>query len=326
MSVSTSNAKIAGIAIAVPKTKIKNPYLNRKDKNFIKHTGVKSFYSNSKVNTSELCIAASKKLLRNLNWKKKDIGFIIFVSQTRDHLLPQTSCKIQNKLNLEKDIITYDIPAGCTGFVNGLYLGQLLSKSLKKKGLLLCGDTVSKLIKKNDKKMKSLFGDCGSATAIEYDYKYRNKNYYEFGTDGSGANSLIYSSNGINDYLDKNYLYMDGAKIFEFALDKVPKQITKLIKRNKIKINDINYFIFHQANKYLIKNLGKKMKFDNKKILFSINNFGNTNSASIPVTIFNNHKKIINKKILISGFGVGLSWSAAIIDIKNLSISNLIKI
>ena len=322
----TLNSEISGITIAVPKKKIINPSKNKNDKNFISHTGVKYRYSNNQLKTSQLCTAASKKLIKGLKWKNKDIGFLIFVSQTRDHILPQTSCKIQENLKLDNDILVYDIPQGCSGFVNGLYMSFLISKNLKKNGILMCGDVVSKLIHEKDKKLQSLFGDCGAAIAIEYNKKNNYRYFFSFGTDGSGSDDLIYKSSGLNSYSEKNYLKMNGSKIFEFALNRVPSQIFSIIKNAKKKINDIKYVIFHQANKYLIKNLGKKIGFEEKKILYSIENFGNTNSASIPLTIFNNNKKIENSEILISGFGVGLTWSSAIIKIKKLKQKNLIKL
>ena len=285
MSFTTSGSEISGITISVPKTKMINPKKTKSDIDFIKHTGVRSKYSNSSLNTSELCIAAAEKLLNKLNWHKKNLGFLIFVSQTRDHILPQTACIIQNKLKLSKKLIVFDLPMGCTGFVNGLYLSFLLSKNLKKNGLLLCGDVVSKLISKNDIKLKSLFGDCASAIGIKYNSKNKDKNIFNFGTDGSGSEDLIYKSSGLNSFIEKDYLKMNGPKIVEFALNKVPKQIKELLKTNKKKITDINFAIFHQANKFLVENLGKKIGLNKKKILLSIKKYGNTNSASIPLTI-----------------------------------------
>lgn len=326
MSFYTLNSEITGITIALPKKKIINPSKNKNDRNFISHTGVKSYFSNSQLKTSQLCTAASKKLIDGLKWKKKQIGFLIFVSQTRDHILPQTSCKIQENLKLDNNVLVYDIPQGCSGFVNGLYMSFLISKNLKKNGILMCGDVVSKLIHKKDKKLKSLFGDCGAAVAIEYNKKNNYKNFFSFGTDGSGSDDLIYKSSGLNSYSEKSFLKMNGSKIFEFALNRVPLQIKKILMEAKKKIENIKYVIFHQANKYLIKNLGKKVGFREKKILYSIENFGNTNSASIPLTIFNNYKKIKNSDILISGFGVGLTWSSAIIKIKKLKQKHLIKL
>lgn len=326
MSFSISKSNITGITICVPKEKKIIPNKKKGDVDFIKHTGVKSNYSNKKLKTSDLCISASSNLIKSLNWDKNNIGFIIFVSQTRDHILPQTSCKIQESLKLNKDILTLDIPMGCTGFVNGLYLAFLLSVNLRKNGLLLCGDVVSKLIGKNDKKMKYLFGDAGAAISIDYNKKIKKKNYFEFGTDGAGAKHLIYKSSGLNSFINKEYLIMNGSKIFEFALNKVPDQVNKILKKSKNTIDDIDYVIFHQANKYLLSSLANKIGVKKKKVLYSIQEFGNTNSASIPLTLYKNYNKIKNKKILVSGFGVGLTWSCGILNFGELKHKKIIKI
>ena len=119
---------------------------------------------------------------------------------------------------------------------------------------------------------------------------------------------------------------MNGAKIFEFALNEVPLQVKKLLVKSKNTINSIDYFVFHQANKFLIKTLMKNLKIPNKKIIYSIGEFGNTHSASIPITIFKNLKNRSNLKILISGFGVGYSWASAIINLNNLKFGDLNKI
>ena len=146
------------------------------------------------------------------------------------------------------------------------------------------------------------------------------------GTDGGGYKNLIYNSDGMDLKKSKKFLEMDGAKIFEFALDEVPAQINKLISKSKNSINSIDYFVFHQANKFLLKTLMKKLKIPSQKIIYSIDDFGNTNAASIPITIFKNLKNKKNLKVLISGFGVGYSWASAILNLNNPKFSSLKKI
>jgi 3-oxoacyl-[acyl-carrier-protein] synthase-3 len=184
----------------------------------------------------------------------------------------------------------------------------------------------SKLIDFNDKKISGLFGDAGSAIAIKYEKKLKNFSYFSFGTDGGGYKNLIYDNSELNNSKKKQYLKMDGAKIFEFVLDEVPMQIKKLLKSSKNTIKSIDYFIFHQANKFLIQTLMKKLKITENKVIYSIDEFGNTNSASIPITIFKNLKNKYNIKILISGFGVGYSWASAIIKLNKPKFSGLYKI
>lgn len=326
MNLEVNNSQIVGLAAAVPKKKIFNSSKSKEKINLFNHIGVKSRHVNANYNTSDLCSLAAKKLLKKLNWSNKDIGFLIFVSQTRDHILPQTSAKITERLNLNKNILTLDLPMGCSGFVNGTYIAKTLSANMKKNGLLLCGDVVSKLISKKDQSVKHLFGDCGSAVAIKYLRNTNKKSYYLFGTDGSGFSDLIYKSSGLNSYIDKNFLFMNGAKIFEFAMREVPLQVNKILKQNNLEKKHIDYVVFHQASKFIIDNLVNKLEFEKEKILFSIQNFGNTNSASIPLTMLLNTKKIQRKKILVCGFGVGLTWSTGIFDLEKITTLKIIKL
>ena len=325
-----NDCEIAGISVCVPKKKLNNKnFLKFKDKKeFIQHTGVHSHFLDlsKKISTSDLCFVAANKIIKNLKWKKKEIGFLLFVSQTRDFMLPNTACILQNRLGLSKDTLAYDIPLGCSGFVYGLYTAFLMSKNMKSKGLLLLGDMSTKFVDFNDKKMLGLFGDAGSAVAIEYKKKRKNVSFFSFGTDGNGYQNLIYNSSGMQNTKKKVFLKMDGAKIFEFALNEVPLQINQLISKTKNNIDTIDYFVFHQANKFLLKTLMKKLNIPSEKIIYSIDDFGNTNAASIPITIFKNLKKKMNVKLLVSGFGVGYSWASAIINLNKPKFTTISKI
>ncbi len=327
--IETNNSKIAGISVCVPKNVINNKNrLQIKDKDqFINLTGVKKHYldEKKKFNTSDLCLRAAEEIIKRLNWKKKDINFLIFVSQSRDYVLPASSCILQEKLKLKKDIFTIDIPLGCSGYVYGLYNAFLISKNMKSKGLLLSGDMSSKFINMLDQKYFGLFGDAGSATAIEYSQTNNNVSNFVFCTDGSGYKNLIFKSNGF-ETKKGTHLEMKGSKIFEFAINEVPKQIKSLLNKKSLNVNDVDFYILHQANKFLIESIIKKIEIPTDKNLTSIEKFGNTNSASIPVTILNNKKKLKNVKVLISGFGVGYSWASALINLNNIKLTNLIKI
>jgi len=326
----SNDCRISGISVCVPKTKINNKsFLKFKGKKeFIKHTGVNKHYLDlkRKISTSDLCLVSANKIIKKLNWKKKDIGFLIFVSQTRDFVLPNTACVLQKKLGLRKDILAYDIPLGCSGFVFGLYTSFLISKNMKTKGLLLLGDMSTKFIDLNDPKMLGLFGDAGTAVAVEYKKKLQKTSFFSFGKDGEGFKNLIYNTDGMRVQKNKKYLEMNGAKIFEFALKEIPEQIKKLLEKSKNKFNSIDYFVFHQANKFLLETLMKKLKIPNQKIIYSIDEYGNTNSASIPITIFKNLKHKKNIKILACGFGIGYSWASAIINLHNINYPPLSKI
>jgi 3-oxoacyl-[acyl-carrier-protein] synthase-3 len=184
----------------------------------------------------------------------------------------------------------------------------------------------TKFIDLKDPKMLGLFGDAGTAVAIDYQKKIENTTFFSFGTDGEGFKNLIYDSDGMNKLKKNKHLEMNGAKIFEFALKEIPEQIKKILKKSKNKFTSIDYFVFHQANKFLLETLMKKMKIPNKKVLYSIDDYGNTNSASIPITMFKNLKNKKNIKVLVCGFGVGYSWSSAIINLGNINYPTLNKL
>ena len=325
----THYAKISGVSVCVPDNLVNNlKRLKFKDKKqFINLTGVSEHYIDEKnlLKTSDLCLKAAEKIINDLKWKKDQIDFLIFVSQSRDYLLPSTACILQEKLKLKKNIFTLDIPFGCSGYVYGLFNSFLISSNLKGKGLLLSGDMSSKFIDMSDEKYFGLFGDAGSATAIEFTKDKKFETPFMFGTDGKGFKNLIYKSDGFKKSVNV-FLEMEGPKIFEFAIEEVPKQINDLLKKSKLREKDINYCILHQANKFLIESILKKTKISYGKNLMSIQKFGNTNSASIPVTMVYNKDKIKNSKIIISGFGVGYSWASAIINLEKIKINNLLKL
>ena len=186
-----NNSLISGISACVPKKKflIQNLKIFQ-IKKYIALTGVKERYFNKNISASNLCLNAANKLIKKLKWKKKDIKFLIFVSQTRDHVLPSTACKLQDLLGLEKDVVAFDVPLGCSGYIYGLYLSFLLSENLKK-GLLLAGDSLSKVLDPDNPNLEALFGDAGTATAINYLKSKNINNYFSLNTDGSKYEKLI---------------------------------------------------------------------------------------------------------------------------------------
>ena len=313
---------ISGISISVPKS-IEHNNLSKKEKNYI---GVSSKYfdNTNSVKTSDLCLLSAREIIRTLKWDKKDIKYIIFVSQTRDFIFPSTSCILQNKLGLNKDVLAYDIPLGCSGFIYGLFNSFILSEKTKGKGLLLLGDMSSKFVDLNDRQNRILFGDAGTAVAVDFS-KRKNSSYFLFGTDGSGSEYIKYDSDQFNKNLGGKFT-MKGANVFNYMVKKIPEQINILLNKSKNSSKKIDYYVFHQASKFLIEKISEKLDIKEKKILMSLERFGNTNSASIPVTLFNSKKKIKNSKIVLSGFGVGLSWGSAVINTNKVIFTKLNKL
>lgn len=316
------NAKISGISGCVPKNKIKNQ-LSHKEKNYV---GVESKYfdQNGNIKTSDLCFNAAKTLLKKLNWSNKDIKYILFVSQTRNYVFPSTACILQDKLNLNKDVFAFDIPLGCSGFIYGLINSFLLTEKFKGKGLLLLGDMSNKFVDINDKQNLILFGDAGVALGIDYS-ALKTKSFFTFGTDGSGSEYIKYDSDQFDNKF-KGQFTMKGGNVFQYMSKKIPIEISEILKKSKVKLKDINYFVPHQASKFLIDTISEKIKINYKNVLFSLRKYGNTNSASIPITLLNEKNKIKNAKILISGFGVGLSWGVGILDLKDVKFTNIAKL
>ena len=333
-----NNVSVAGISASVPNNRISYKEHCKKinlkiDNNIVRTTkmlGVKSNYITSEnETTSDLCYFAAKKLLNEIKWDSSTIDILIFVSQTPDYLMPSTSCLLQEKLKLKKTTAVFDINLGCSGYVYGLWIcSSILKNSGAKRALLLVGDTISKTIGKKDISNKILFGDAGSTTALEYSKK-KNPIFFQLGTDGSGGKDLYIPNSGFKRSTNQESLIMNGSNVFSFVFREIPKSINELLNWSKLKIDDINYFVFHQANKFMLKKVFDKLNIPHEKTLIKMEEFGNTSSATIPLTIVAENKKILkkkNKRFLLSGFGAGLSWASVCLELKETKILNLIKI
>ncbi|WP_035650399.1 3-oxoacyl-ACP synthase III family protein [Flavobacterium sp. ASV13] len=335
---SLDNVAIKGISCCVPKNKEYNIDLNISTKEdiqkFIEVTGVEERRIASKdICTSDLCCEAAEKLIKDLNWQKDEIEILVFVSQTADYILPISAAILQDRLGLSTNCLAFDVPLGCSGYVYGIsIIAGMMKASGISKGLLLAGDTISKIVSNTDKSTLPLFGDAGSATALELD-KNAGKLFFDLGTDGAGYKAIIVPDGGsrkrINaDSLVKNEieegisrtscdLVLDGMDVFSFGISQAPKTVNKLIEKFEIDKEKVDYFIFHQANMMMNKMIAKKLKLSVDKVPYSLKHFGNTSSATIPLTIVSELKdKIINQpsNLLMCGFGVGLSWGTVLIE------------
>jgi 3-oxoacyl-[acyl-carrier-protein] synthase-3 len=343
-----NNVKIAGISTCVPKSKILNKenkkFTSEEIDKFIESTGVVSRrVSENQLCTSDYSLIAANKLISDLNWKKEEIKILIFVSQTADFKLPITASILQNKLDLPKSTIAFDIPLGCSGYVYGLsVISSLLNSTKISKGLLIVGDTITKTVSERDKSISMLFGDAFSVTALEYNSNAKEM-IFSLGTDGSGADSIKIPVGGSRNKFKPNsldvreydngifrndtQLSLDGMDVFTFGISRVPKLINELISFANISKDDIDFYILHQANHFMNEKIRKKLLIEEYKFPYSIKEFGNTSGASIPLTISSQLKNLANyKKMIFCGFGVGLSWGAAYIELENTLISDLIEI
>jgi len=319
---SISDVDIAAIASTVPATKINNLDLAEffgevEVKKIIKNIGVETRHVvNSKQTASDLCHESAVRVINCLGWEPESIGALIFVSQTPDYQLPATACVLQAKLGLSKNTIAFDVNLGCSGYVYGLYLAASLINTGVERVLLLAGDTISKIVNKDDRSTSLLFGDAGTATALEK--KKGRKLSFTLGTDGTGFEYIIAKDKSIQDSAERGmssaYLAMDGGEVFQFTLGAVPEMLNGFMSELGVESADINACIYHQANRFMLKHLSKKSGFTAEQVPLSIVEYGNTSSASIPLTLCS--QNIPNrKKILMAGFGVGLSWGAAYADL-----------
>lgn len=332
------NIEIKGISAAVPKKK----YYNKKYpffgdggfKKFYRFTGIsKKRIAGPDIYTSTLVKSAAEKLIKELNWDKKKIDIIILITQTPDFQTPATAIKLQDELKLKKKIIAFDINLGCSAFPYGVSVISSLLNSLNlKRGLLLIGDTLSKVCKYNDRSTFPIFGDAGSAIALE-NTKCKKKMYFNFFSDGNSFEDIIIPSYGLSGRLlsqkNKNnfYLKLKGANVYSFAVNEVPKLMTDLILKSKLK-DKIKYCIPHQANKMIVEQIEKKIGLKNLVFLKSYGEFGNTSNTTIPLTIIINKNLFkSNNYLLSSGFGVGSSISNLIFSLKkNTKLLDLIEI
>lgn len=254
--------------------------------------------------SSDLCVKALENLANKYSeFDKTKIDCICVCTQNGDYNLPHTSAIVHGKLKFEKNCAAFDISLGCSGYVYAIgIMKAYMEQNGFKKGLLFTSDPYSEIIDKNDKNTNLIFGDGASVTLLSENalFDIGKTNFY---TDGSLYDTLIHKSG--------SPLFMDGRMIFNFALANVPETVNKTLEQENITADDIDLFIFHQASKYIIDNIARRMKLDKSKAPFNISDYGNTVSSSIPVILEQYLHK--NNNILLCGFGVGLSIASTII-------------
>lgn len=335
------NVRIAGISACVPDTIVRNDQdvvgsTNYDAKSFVQATGCYERRFTKFLTTSDLCYAAAEKLLTDLKWSKGDIDALVFVSQTHDYIEPATSCILQDRLGLSKECYALDLSLGCSGWVYGLSTASsLISNNGIKKVLLLAGEAKTK----GDENYP-LFGHAGTATAIEYDDNPDGLKFH-FGTDGSSFDAIIIPDGGArNQFTPSSFneetidgrIYnrlqtrMKGMDVFSFGISVAPKSIKKLCEHFEIDYKSYDYILLHQANQQMNNFILKKLKIDAQKSPSCIDKFGNTSSASIPLTVVTQLNDIKNAKVICCGFGIGLSWGTVAFEMKDIVVSELVEV
>ena len=327
-------AYITKIEYVLPQNKVDNPQ-NR----LTKKTGIysKHICSDDEI-ASDLAFAAGEKIFAS-GTDKNNIDFLILCTQSPDYYLPTTACILQNRLGLPISCGAFDYNLGCSGYIYGLSLAKgLVETGQAKNILLLTAETYSKYINPKDNTVAPLFGDAATATLISgYDEAKSGLDGFIFGTNGAGYDKLIvpvgamkhkYQDTKLEEYTDQygNYrtnqnLYMNGSAISDFALEVVPPTIEKILTKTKLTKDEIDYFVLHQANKFMLEFLQMKCDLIGYPFWNDVKEYGNTVSCSIPIALVDMLKATRDKniqKVLSVGFGVGLSWAGCVMDMSKV--------
>ncbi|MFR9567924.1 MAG: ketoacyl-ACP synthase III [Rikenellaceae bacterium] len=296
--------------------------------NIIKATGIERVrVADTDMTSSDMCYNAALHLIDQENIDCSEIDGLVFVSQTTDYILPATSVILQDRLKLNKGTVCIDIHYGCSGYIYGLFQAAMwINCGACKNVLVLAGDTSSRIINPLDKSIKMVFGDCGTATLVS---KGDCKMGFSINSDGSGYDKLIIPAGGFrypsdentsivtydedNNGRSKNDLYMDGSAIFNFAITEVHKDVNNIIGLMEWDKSEIDLYALHQANNFMVNYVRKKLKVSPDLVPLGVKNYGNTGPATIPLLlsdIYSNRSDSNLEKVILSGFGVGLSWGS----------------
>ncbi len=341
--------KIAGLAAAVPEQKTAlDPYYQgfgreEVDK-IIESTGILERRSDPRLCASDLCFAAAESLLAELGWERSSIDLLIFLSQTADYPFPATSCCLHGRLALNQECATFDINLGCSGYPYALWMAaSLMASGGIRRCLVLAGETASRDISPLDRGTAMIFGDAGTATALEFSPE-ASPIHFTWGSDGTGWEAIIRRAGGQRfpysperaarterengNFRAETDIAMNGADVFSFTIREVPKLIGRTLQMAGWDIGNTDAFVFHQANKFMLHHLAKKIKIPLDKLPISLGEFGNTSSASIPITIVRHLPQLRDRTLnsLLVGFGVGLSWSSAALKLGPLVIPPLVEV
>ncbi len=312
-----SGIRIKGTGFSVPEHIITNEYLSQivdtNEEWILTRTGIEHRHHLSKESHSDLCTWAARMALKNAGIQPDEIGACIVATLTADDLVPSAACALQRDLGLPQDSICFDLSAGCTGFVFALHTMEcLLANNKKKYGLVVGCETLSKIINWEDRSTCILFGDGAGATVVEFDENYSSIQAIY----GASGNDQILRVNGV-DPNKRSLIYMEGKAVFKFAVEVVPYCLDEMLKRTGKKIDDVDFFVFHQANARIIDYVVKKYHIPAEKYYKNISEYGNTSAASIPIVLAELwEQKKINKNscVLCIGFGGGLTWGGAMLE------------
>ena len=312
----------------------------------VEKTGIEERrFADDETCSSDLCFAAAQKLLLDNDVDRSEIDLLVFVSQTPDYRMPATSITLQHRLGLPTTCIAFDIVLGCSAFLYGMsVVYSMMQAGGIRKALILDGETRSKVYSPKDRRSAFLFGDGGVAALVEKDEKF-GESYFSMNSDGSRADLIMIKGGGyrhpsstatlqekiVDEYgniRSDEQGYMRGGDVFNFVIREIPKNIKRTLEYAGKTSVDIDYFIFHQANNFINSYIAKKMKLSADKIPTTIAKYGNTSSVSVPLTLVSELKgKLDGKKtLLLSAFGVGMTWATGIVPFVDTKISDLVEV
>ncbi|MDD2474660.1 MAG: ketoacyl-ACP synthase III [Dysgonamonadaceae bacterium] len=342
---------IIAMSAAVPRTVINNyEYTEHfpadEVKEVVDKIGVfKRRFADENTCSSDLCFAAAEKLFVDNEIDRSEIDLLIFISQTPDYRMPATSIILQHRLGLPNSTIAFDINLGCSAFIYGMsVVYAMMEKSGLRKALILDGETRSKVYSAKDRRTAFIFGDAGVAALVERDEMF-GESFFSLNSDGSREHLIKINAGGyrnpssvetlkekvVDDYgniRSDEHGYMNGGDVFTFVNREIPLDIKKLLEFTNRDKDSFDFLIFHQANSFINKHLAKKLKLDTKKIPSTIEKYGNTSSVSVPLTIVSElkDKMVGDKCLLLSAFGVGMTWANAVVPFCNLKISEIVEV
>ncbi len=346
------NVRMSGVSACVPKEVVHSedfPFFDKEGAEVFNNTvGIlERRLGPDSLCASDMCQAAAEKLLAELGWEKESVDMLVFESVTGDYKTPPTSCLLQDRLGLSEDCFCVDIPMGCCGCMYAMNVaGNMLSNGNIRRALLLIGDTALRMGSMQDKSRVPLFGDMGTAIALEYDPSAQPI-MIDFHTLGSGYKALMTPHGGYRhpiteeSFVQEDFgngiirapkdTLIDGLAVFTFAISKPAKTVANLMEELHIdKDNDIDYYLIHQANKLIVDRLVKKLKLPAEKVPYNLEEFGNTGGASVPGLMVTRLREQLqqegNKRLLCSSFGLGLSWGTMLLNVEKLVIPELIEI
>lgn len=331
------NVALRGVTGTVPNHAVKTAdfdIFTQEEANMFDNTvGIKNRYIGpDDVCTSDLCYDAAERLITALGWERESIDVLVFGSVTGDFKTPPTAGILQHRLGLPTSTFVLDIPMGCCGSMYAINVaGNLLSAGDVKRALLLVGDTALRMGSLKDKSRVPLFGDSGTAMALEYDPTAEDI-IIEFNTLGSGYQALITPHGGFRhpitaeSFIEEDFgngiirapkdTLINGMDVFSFAISRPPISLKKMMEKCELTVDNVDFFLIHQANKLIVDRIVKKLKLPLEKVPYDLQEFGNLGGASIPMLMTYNLVDELQKRpltLLCSSFGLGLTWGTMVL-------------